>query len=125
MFLSLRHVGLHLALAAMLVRALVPDGWMPNTAGTPGIPFAICTVNGPVLLGRADGGTGKHAPNDAQHMDVCPFAAAPHAAVFSPAIAPALPSSGLLAILSVPESIPAEPARPYAPQSPRAPPHFV
>ncbi|HTW33555.1 MAG TPA: DUF2946 family protein [Rhizomicrobium sp.] len=125
MVLSLRHVGFRLALAAMLLRALVPDGWMPNTTGTPGVPFAICTINGPVTLSGAQDPAGKHAPNDARHMDVCPFAAAPHAAVFSRVVAPTLPSQSLFAVLSVPEPIPTEPARPYAPQSPRAPPLFV
>ena len=125
MLSTLRHAGLRLALAAMLLRALVPDGWMPNTTSTPGTLFAICTVDGPVTLGGAQNSSGKHAPGDTRHIDVCPFAAAPHAAVFAAVVAPALPSQNLLADLSAPEPAAAVPARPYALQSPRAPPVFV
>lgn len=125
MLSTLRHAGLRLALAAMLLRALVPDGWMPNTTGSQGAPFAICTVNGPVVLGAAPDLSGRHAPTDTRHMDVCPFAAAPHSAVFAPLVAPSLPSQIAYAIpfLSVGPAVAA--ARPHGPQTPRGPPIVV
>lgn len=122
---SLRHVGLCLALAATLLRALVPNGWMPNATGAPIASITLCTVNGPVKLGGPQDPAGKRAPSDAAHMDVCPFAAAPHAAVFGSEIASVLPPQSIIAGFPVREAFEVESARPYALQSPRAPPLFV
>ena len=40
-----RSFAVTLALSAMLLRALLPAGWMPDLAGT-GAPLVICTVDG-------------------------------------------------------------------------------
>ena len=40
-----KQFAVSLALAAMLLRALLPDGWMPAAAAS-GTPFVICSVDG-------------------------------------------------------------------------------
>ena len=66
-----RSVALSLALCAMVLRALLPDGWMPaaNAAET-GAPFVICSIDGAHHDGNAPANTQQrtHAP--------CSFAAA-------------------------------------------------
>jgi hypothetical protein len=59
-----------LALSAVLLRGLLPAGWMPNANGAPGL--TICTINGPRHIPTP--GEPAHKP---QHQSVCPFAAAP------------------------------------------------
>ena len=109
----------------MLLRALVPNGWMPNTAGTPGVPFAICTINGPVMLGGAQDPAGKHAPDGMRHMDICPFAASIRVA--TPPFAVFVGPLATVAFIVVPalaeQSLPS--IERHSPQSPRAPPSFV
>ncbi|HEX3756101.1 MAG TPA: DUF2946 family protein [Rhizomicrobium sp.] len=113
-------IARHLALVALVLRALVPAGWMPGT--TAAAPFVICSVTGPAQY--APGGH-KPAQDDRSHHDVCPFAAAPHFAktlALSSLAAPSLrifTPSRLVAV-----SRPARIAR-YQPQSPRAPPTSV
>ncbi|MBL6854110.1 MAG: hypothetical protein ISS15_07490 [Alphaproteobacteria bacterium] len=65
--MTTRSIALSLALCAMVLRALLPDGWMPaaNAAGT---PFVICSVDGTHHGGKAPGEQRTHAP--------CAFAAA-------------------------------------------------
>jgi hypothetical protein len=83
------------ALLALLVRALLPVGWMPNPAGTAGTPIILCTVEGgiPVFLGL-DGKPLKNSPADdhTQHSDGCPFAATPHVATATVIVAATQPS---------------------------------
>jgi hypothetical protein len=122
---TLRLTALHLALAAMMLRALMPVGWMPNPAGAAGALFVICTADGPLLqTGQHD--HGKHAPDDGQHShEECPFAAAPHVAAPVTVAQIALPSffgrfsNPPLASVSVVFTAV------YQPQSPRAPPLFA
>jgi hypothetical protein len=125
---NLRLAGLQLALAAMVLRALLPAGWMPDTAGTTGVAIAICSADGPVSLTveRADP-SGKHDPagGDAHHVDVCPFASAPHAATFAPAVAELLPGIAIFAAPALRQPRVVTGAQDYTPQSPRAPPAFV
>jgi hypothetical protein len=68
--------AMHLALVAMLLRALLPAGWMP-AAITPAnaSPFVICTIDGPLHPSPA-----KHDPSsDRDRMNTpCVFAAAAH-----------------------------------------------
>jgi hypothetical protein len=63
-----RSAALSLALAAMLLRALLPDGWMPNDhAG--GAFFTICSID----RGHHD----RKAPQNDEHSHApCAFAAA-------------------------------------------------
>jgi hypothetical protein len=66
---TFRSIAVSLALCAMVLRALLPDGWMPaaNAAET---PLVICSVDGTHHNGKAPGDTQQrtHAP--------CAFAAA-------------------------------------------------
>ncbi|THD79369.1 MAG: DUF2946 domain-containing protein [Phenylobacterium sp.] len=65
-----RRLGLALVLLmAVVVRALAPAGWMPNTAGLGGSFLVICTGTGSevIRLGKADGpakphSTDRHGP---------------------------------------------------------------
>jgi hypothetical protein len=75
-----KQLAVSLALAAMLLRALLPDGWMPASAGS-GTPFTICSIDG-VHTG------GKTQPAHDQHEHgSCAFAAMGH---ISPPSQPAL-----------------------------------
>ena len=63
-----RSAAVSLALCAMVLRALLPDGWMPAAAGA---PFVICSVDGVHFGGKVPGDPAReraHAP--------CAFAAA-------------------------------------------------
>ena len=71
-----------LALSAMLLRAVLPAGWMPNLAGPGDAPLVICSVHGPLHLP-------SHDPAQNQHDDhMCPFAAVAHLA--PPQLPPAI-----------------------------------
>jgi hypothetical protein len=88
---TLKRLGLHLAFAAMLLRALLPAGWMPNPTASLTVPLVICTMNGPVretvTLGEKPLDPG-HGPrhDDGRQPSVCPFAAAVQLAVPTPAV---------------------------------------
>ena len=76
-----RSAAIGLALCAMVLRALLPDGWMPAAAAGSS-PFVICSVDGVHGGGKPPADPAResrHAP--------CAFAAAAHLA--PPAIAPA------------------------------------
>jgi Protein of unknown function (DUF2946) len=81
-----RSLAVTLALSAMLLRAVVPAGWMPNMAGAEGTPFAICSTDGmnrvPVHQDPARGSQDEHG-------FACPFAGIAHLA--PPQLAVALP----------------------------------
>jgi hypothetical protein len=108
----------HILLAALLLRALVPLGWMPGTAQLGQAAFIICGADGSVQHGIP----GKQ---DIAHHQPCAFAAAaklfgtPDAAVIAP------PSSHRLEIAGaiVPPAPVPDAAR--TPQAPRAPPVFA
>jgi hypothetical protein len=67
-----RRAAIHLALAAMILRAFLPAGWMPNPSGDGETAFVICTMDGPVAA------SGKTLPgkDDPRAHETCPFAAA-------------------------------------------------
>ncbi|MGD0141933.1 MAG: DUF2946 family protein [Rhizomicrobium sp.] len=121
---TLKLAGVHIALVAMLLRALLPAGWMPDSASASGAAFVICTVNWPLQAARD---AGKHRPgqDDNRQNDVCPFSASVHLATptVTAVIAPSMRVSSF-----APDHAPArtvyETAR-YSSQSPRAPPSFV
>lgn len=122
----LRLAGLRLALAAMVLQALLPSGWMPNTTTTPGAPFVICTINGPLSLGKDFQAPSKQpSPADAHHMDACPFSAAPHFATLAPATVHGFSGVAFLTLKQRFEPQRIAFAQQRAPQSPRAPPAFV
>ncbi len=125
---TFRLAGIQLALAAMVLRALLPAGWMPDTTVAGGTVIAICTADGPVRMAMGDVRSPDKQPpanGDAHHVDACPFAAAPHAATFAPVDAHILPVGAFF--VAPPASQPrlVAGAHHYAPQSPRAPPSFV
>ncbi len=123
--MRLRQFAIQLALAAVMLQALMPLGWMPNASA--GSPFTICTVYGAVSLpGHVTGLPGKTIPSrDNQHKGLCPFGAAPH---FATLLGPAgfVPAHRLTETSARPRYAAAvETASRYALQSPRAPPPFV
>jgi hypothetical protein len=62
-----------LLLVALLIRGLIPSGWMPNTQGVLHAPLVICTSSGTELRAlETPANPGK--PQSAQHHDVCAFA---------------------------------------------------
>ena len=114
---NFRRAAVHLALAAMLLRAVMPVGWMPSAAA--GSPLTICTMNGPIrmVLGP-DGNPIKQKP----HHEACPFAAAPplaELAAVAPVAAPSL--LPVTAETVQPDGLVLAATR-HAPQSARAPP---
>jgi hypothetical protein len=100
----------HLALIALIARALLPAGWMPAAHG-----LTICSVE---ISTRHD----QKAPAEKDvHHDICPFAAAPHLAS-----APDLPHLILPAFhafaAAADRDYAAMVAARFSPGSPRAPP---
>jgi hypothetical protein len=83
---AIRSFAATLALSAMILRAFLPAGWMPNTDGVPGTPLVICSVDG---LHHA---VPAHDPARPSHQDrliACPFAAAAHfASLRQPVLVP-------------------------------------
>ena len=116
-------VAIHLAVVAMLLRAMLPMGWMPD--GTGATAFAICTVDGGGHHAQQQS-PGKPDPADGQHgHDECPFAAAHHVAAPVAAGRLAAPSyAGHAADITHPVAdfgLVTE----YGLHSPRAPPHLA
>lgn len=116
---GLVHAIRHIALAALLLRALVPVGWMPTAEA--GTPFVICSVNGQTQHAP----DGQKLPDDSAHHQTCAFAAAPHLAKTPDIVALAAPTLPVFAIArSEAEPALARPL-PQRAQSPRAPPFSV
>jgi hypothetical protein len=110
-----RPLALALALSAILLRTLVPEGWMPSADTR--APLIICPMMGGVMhAAPAHRGLPQH------HDRYCPFTAslAQLAAVSLPAI-PAVPASPIAAGDVQPDRFVFVPAA-YRSQSPRAPP---
>lgn len=122
---QIRLPGFYIALVAMLFRALLPSGWMPNIGGAAGIPIVLCSVDGPVpaVLGP-DGQPLKHSPahDDSHQHDVCPFAAAPHFAAPVAIVVAHVPVSILVAAIPLGSKQKNPSSHSYTPQSPRGPP---
>ena len=121
---TLRLGGVQIALVAMILRALLPVGWMPGSADNSA--FVICTVNGPLQAAHLPD-TGRHQPgqDDGRQNDVCPFAASVHFATPT-AVASVAPSTQVASFTSVlsPASAVRAAIR-YARPSPRAPPSLA
>jgi hypothetical protein len=108
----------HILLAALLLRALMPLGWMPGTAQLGEAAFIICKADGSIQHGAPDkqDGAAPHQP--------CAFAAAialfdtPDAAAIAP------PSSIALIVGDAVSSVALRVLAPHTPQAPRAPPIF-
>ena len=106
-------IARHLAIVALIARALLPMGWMPAAHG-----LTICSMD-----------TGAHQPakdgdkNTSSHEE-CPFAAAPHLASAPDVPKLILPAFHAFAAATDRAYATAVATR-FAPQSPRAPPRFV
>ena len=127
MLRTFRLAAVQLALAAMMLRALLPMGWMPNPDGFAQSPLVICLMDMPSgmdmskPMGMDMQGHGQ-GHGQQQNNEQCPFAAAPHIAA-SVAIAELAPPSELARIVEKPASRALTAlAVDYHPQSPRAPP---
>jgi hypothetical protein len=113
---SYRSVAVTLALCAMVLRALLPDGWMPAAAGSPA-PFTICALDGIHSGGKAPA---KHERSQAP----CPFAAAaPLSLHAAPPISVTAPMQFEVAAFLRNDRAPLRRTLPTA-NAPRAPPVF-
>ena len=118
---SLRISAWYLALVAILLRAALPDGWMPIAGAAGGTSIVICTGHGPLAAPHSR----KQAPLPGRSNEVCPFAAAVH--LSPPALFALLPAPSL----NSRETDPAAYARivfasrPFGDHNPRAPPAFA
>jgi hypothetical protein len=144
---SSRHTAITLALAAMVLRALLPTGWMPNPAGFAVSPLIICQMDMsvPVQMDmrmpmQMDMSApmdmdmsmpmdmhGGHSPGHdrQQNNETCPFAAAPHlaqASFYVPISEPTLATAAFSPFKLLHAR--ADRAH-YSPHSPRAPPSFA
>ena len=133
MLRTFRLAAVQLALAAMMLRALLPMGWMPNPEGFAQSPLVICLMDMPSSMDMShamdmsksmDMGMQGHGHDHSQQQnnEQCPFAAAPHVAA-SVDVAEIAPPSELAHFAEKPASRSlAAFALSYHPQSPRAPP---
>jgi hypothetical protein len=107
----------HVALAALILRAMLPAGWMPEAHG-----LTICSVTltsealGAIHHDAAPG----HAGDKTAHQE-CPFAASAHMAAAPDAPSLALPAVHAF-VASVDRAHAAVIAARFSPGSPRAPP---
>lgn len=109
----------HILLAALLLRAFVPMGWMPGQAQLGEAAFIICAADGTLQHGTP----GKD--DAAKPHQACAFAAAVKLFDTPDAIAVAPPSSTALVTASVIAPTAPAPDAARHPQDPRAPPSFI
>jgi len=110
----------HLALAALILRALLPAGWMPDAKSG----LTICSV---YTLGTIhhDGAGGNLSHSDGKTVqEECPFAAAPHFAATPDAPRLVLPAFHTFAA-ATDRAYAIAVAAHFTPQSPRGPPSIV
>jgi len=72
-----------LLLISLMIRGLIPSGWMPNAHGMLHDPLVICTGAGPQLL-TLETPAPPAAPRSSHHHDVCAFAGHVSPPVWSP-----------------------------------------
>jgi hypothetical protein len=113
-----------LLLAALLLRAGTPPGWMPNPQGALGAPLIICTADGSHLV-QFDRQGHPAKPQSAQRHDLCAFAG--HQTAPAPEIALVSGPATFVSLAASPAAARASPAAVphYREQAPRAPPTFV
>ena len=113
---KLRFAALHVLLATLLLRALVPAGWMPGQAQLGEASFVICAADGSLQHGvpGKDSGIKPHQP--------CAFGATAQFFALPDAAAIAPPAIAALSIAGVIASAAPIPDAPHTPHSPRAPP---
>ncbi|MBS0273926.1 MAG: hypothetical protein JSR55_05885 [Proteobacteria bacterium] len=83
-----------IALAAMMLRALLPDGWMPSSGGTAAAMLTICTMDGPMRVALGDDGQPLKKQHNSGSRELCPFAMAQHFA--APVTLAAVPAPGIV-----------------------------
>jgi hypothetical protein len=121
---SARQIVCLLALAATLMRAAIPSGWMPATDS--GALLALCTADGLVQMAvadlddRRDGAAGSQQPSHDGQL-LCPFAAA---GAIGASPSDRIPSPAGLASCALDDPIGLVPsfANPRGSRLPRAPP---
>ncbi|HXC53833.1 MAG TPA: hypothetical protein VNU97_00925 [Rhizomicrobium sp.] len=110
-----RSLAISLALSAMVLRALLPDGWMPASAAG-AAPFVICGIDG-----AHDGKAPAQPGRDIRHAPCAFSAAAPLAPAGGATLAPAaLPRAERIARVFTGERRASAAA--YRANAPRAPP---
>ena len=134
-------IARRVAFVALVVRALVPVGWMPDAHGLTicpdGAQMQQASIEKPMHHDHAMGAMhhgqvgavmdhGDHGKAPAQHgrHDICPFAAAPHFASVPVLPQLALPAVHAFAVATNQGYAHSISAR-FTPQSPRAPPLTV
>lgn len=74
--IAARRFASWLLLAALLLRGLIPTGFMPNLDSANGQGWlVICTSAGERSVKLDDGAGGQHGPVDQHQQGLCPFAA--------------------------------------------------
>ena len=117
---TFRSIAMSLALCAMLLRALLPDGWMPAAnAAEAGSHFVICSVDGTHHSGKAPVDTQQrtHAP--------CAFAAAAPLSPPSTVVTVFRAFGGVTVIARFSQAAPFIGAPDHRPNAARAPPASV
>jgi len=123
---AIRRIGFQFAIAAMLLRALLPADWMPDASGQ--TLFTICSVAGIATASLSVGKkSDRHLPGQdkGRTHEMCAHVCATH---FAPPIAKltVTPPSLIANVAAIQRAIARsfENAR-YIQQSPRAPPSFA
>ncbi len=110
---------IHVALLAMVMRALLPGGWMLGPASDGAMSLVICSTSG---LNHVDGND-RHPDSRDQHQnDACAFAAASHMAAPATGITLAPPQRIAMAASRFLNPVSASVSAAYQPHAPRAPP---
>jgi hypothetical protein len=108
----------HLALAALILRALLPAGWMPDAQA--GLVICAGGTLGVIHHDGAPGDSSGHSDGKMAHEE-CPFAAATQLAAAPDAPRLTLPTFHAFAA-SVDRAYASSVSARFTPQSPRAPP---
>jgi hypothetical protein len=111
-------IARHVALIALIARAMVPAGWMPGAHG-----MTICSVQTPAIMTTLGVIHHDGQPHDSGSQE-CPFAATAHMAAAPEAPSLAAPIVHTIAAAADRAYAAAIIAR-FVPQSPRAPPQTV
>jgi hypothetical protein len=116
------HAIRHIALAALILRALLPAGWMPDAQAG----LTICSLNslGVIHHDGAPHDDGPVQPDSKVSHEECAFAAAPHLAAAPDGPYVALPAFHALAAAHD-RAYAASVLSRFTPQAPRAPPAIV
>lgn len=124
MTMASRRLAVIVALAAMLLRGLLPDGWMPSAQT--GAPLIACPGQGPMHMHMPMAPGGSHGHTSPGHSSsVCPFAAVAHLSLPLANVPGAAPALIAFNFARIPAARVIAQARIYRSQSPRAPPRFA